>query len=169
MISLRQFSRNKKVNLYAVQSAIKAGRLSKALVRNANGHIKLDEEIANEEWEMKDVAKVRNEKDMPAGDDKSKNSNFTNARTVKATFEAKLAQLEYERKIGRYCLVDEVKTAAFKSHRTIRDNVLNVPDRIFTQLAAELDPHKVHKMLMEELLEALNRTGETWGFKTNGK
>lgn len=154
IISLRQFAREKQVNLFAVQQAIQNGRIK--TVKDAKGRDKIDADTAGIDWDKnKDLSKVRDEKDLP--EENKKNSNFAQARMVKATFEAKLSQLEYERKIGRYVLVDEVKAAAFKAHRTVRDNLLNIPDRIAAQLAAETDPHKTHKLLLDEIYSALGK------------
>jgi hypothetical protein len=46
--------------------------------------------------------------------------------------------------------------AAFTKARTVRDNLLNIPDRLAATLAAEADVDKVHQMLTGEIRKALD-------------
>ena len=50
---------------------------------------------------------------------------------------------------------DEVQVAAFTRGRTVRDNLLNIPDRLAATLAAETDVDRVHHMLSTEIRKAL--------------
>jgi hypothetical protein len=49
-----------------------------------------------------------------------------------------------------------VQVAAFTKGRTARDNLLNIPDRLAAQLAAESDADKVHQILTGEIRKALD-------------
>ncbi len=37
----------------------------------------------------------------------------------------------------------------------MRDALLNIPERISAQLAAEINPHNIHQLLKQELIQAL--------------
>ncbi len=68
---------------------------------------------------------------------------------------AKLLEIKAKVEGGKYVDVDEVRAAAFKQARTVRDNILNIPDRLAPVLASLNDAAEIHKKLQEELNKAL--------------
>ncbi len=48
-----------------------------------------------------------------------------------------------------------MQVAAFTRGRTVRDNLLNIPDRLAATLAAETDVDRVHHLLSVEIRKAL--------------
>jgi hypothetical protein len=76
------------------------------------------------------------------------------ARTEK--FKAKQAELEYLKDLGLLVSAAEVREAQFRRDRTLRDKLLNVPDRIATVVAAERDPARVHHQISNEIKRILN-------------
>ncbi|MFM7621490.1 MAG: hypothetical protein ACKO57_00730, partial [Alphaproteobacteria bacterium] len=50
---------------------------------------------------------------------------------------------------------DEVRIAAFRRARIVRDGMLNLPDRLAAVLAAEHDATKVHTLLTTEIRTVL--------------
>jgi hypothetical protein len=80
---------------------------------------------------------------------------YTRNKATGAGYDAYLKKLEYERKIGRYVLSDEVKQEAYTLYRMVRDSILNIPDRISPIVAAEADTEKVREILTSELTTAL--------------
>lgn len=87
--------------------------------------------------------------------EKDQGSGYNKARTIEAQYRAALTKLDYEDRTGSYVSLDEVRTAAFNLARTVRDAVLNVPDRVAPILAAETDPQKINAILARELRIAL--------------
>lgn len=77
------------------------------------------------------------------------------SRAVREAYSARLAKLEYEKAIGKVVEADAVKTQAFKVARSVRDALLNIPDRVASELAAEADPARVHARLSGEIREVL--------------
>jgi hypothetical protein len=71
-------------------------------------------------------------------------------------FKAKQAELEYLKDLGRLVSAAEVREAQFRRDRTLRDKLLNVPDRIATIVAAERDPARVHQQMTDEIKRILN-------------
>ena len=57
---------------------------------------------------------------------------------------------------GEYILVEDVKMAAFNKGRIVRDNMLNIPDRISSTLASISDEKVIYKILTEEIRRALD-------------
>ena len=77
------------------------------------------------------------------------------SRAVRETYLARLAKIEFEERSGKLLSRDEVTVTAFTVARTVRDNLLNIPDRVAAMLAAETDPGRVHQILSEEIRKAL--------------
>lgn len=80
---------------------------------------------------------------------------YQDARTAREEWNAKLAELEYQKSAGE--LVDRQKVGAslFMIGRSTRDSLLRIPARISEQLARERDPRRCRALLTEELHKAL--------------
>ncbi len=83
------------------------------------------------------------------------NPTFAEAQTRERVFKAKLAELEFDERIGKLVFRDVVEAEAFRIGRLVRDAVLNVPSRLAGILAAEMDQRRVHDLLEKELRQAL--------------
>ena len=81
--------------------------------------------------------------------------NYAQSRAVREAYQARLSKLEFEARSGKLIEVDKVKADAFKTGRTVRDTLLNLPDRIAHELAHETDPAAVHMRLSLEIRRAL--------------
>lgn len=147
-LSLREFARQKGVELSAVQKAIENGRI----VRKPNGRIDTSQLQA---WEdLRDLSKIRahnGSADTRAPDDgnqpdpskqeeagSSGFGTFQKAKVQKEVFVAQLRRLEYEEKAGKLVQRDAVKVAAFRVFRDVRDGLLNIPDRVAAEVAADI-------------------------------
>jgi hypothetical protein len=80
---------------------------------------------------------------------------YNSARTTDAQYSALLKKLEYEIRTGTYVLGEEVKRGAFNAARSVRDSLLNIPDRVSPILAAESDPVAINGLLAGELHKVL--------------
>jgi len=67
----------------------------------------------------------------------------------------KLLEAKAKTEIGELIPVEEVKTEAFNVARVVRNNLLNIPDRISALLASMNDTEKIHETLTEEIRTAL--------------
>jgi hypothetical protein len=81
--------------------------------------------------------------------------NYAQSRAIREAYQARLAKLDFEERSGKLVEVDKVKADAFKVGRTIRDSLLNLPDRIAHELAHETDPAAVHQRLAAEIRQVL--------------
>lgn len=83
---------------------------------------------------------------------------FNDARAIEKTYQAKAAEMAYRKIVGEVVLKKDVEAAAHTLARKIRDQLLNIPDRVASVINAEIktdNVHRVHKILMTEISSAL--------------
>lgn len=157
----------------SVQRAIQSGRISAAVSRDGR-RVQIDAEVADDEWARNtDAAQARGPGARPPEPQAElfpgsttpvpTSSNGTGgapvlarSQQVQALFRARLTQLEYDERSGKLCEVAGVQSEAFTVGRMVRDNLLQIPDRISSQLAAETSQVAVHKLLLGEITDALD-------------
>lgn len=167
LMSMREYARHRGVSAQAVSKAVARKRIS--VVYDAKGNRKIDPRVADIEWDRNsDESKFRSagvdnrtpaeELDVPPASippsDKVGDA-MRGSRAVRESYNAKLAKLEFEEKSGKLVGVSEVQREAFKLARAVRDSVMNLPDRLAPELAAETNIFKVHARLSEELRKCL--------------
>ena len=82
-------------------------------------------------------------------------STYHEARTVREHYNARLLKLNYEREIGTLIRKADVEKEAFRVGRTIRDVLLNLPDRLSGIFASEKKQEKIHEVMTKEIHQAL--------------
>lgn len=90
--------------------------------------------------------------DSPEGEPET----YAGNRARREKYEADLKRLSYEEKIGKLVSREQIEKIAFEVARRTRDNLLSIPDRIAADVAAETDPQRVHFMITEAMLAALD-------------
>ncbi|GJQ59775.1 MAG: hypothetical protein D8M57_13180 [Candidatus Scalindua sp. AMX11] len=82
---------------------------------------------------------------------------FSKAKAFKEGYKAKLAELEYKEKIKEYVKAVDVESAAFNMARKIRDQLLNIPDRVQAEFAALTGrkSEEVRTILLREIQTAI--------------
>ena len=150
-VSIRQYAKHRGISHTAVQKAIKQGRIQ------STPEGKIDVDLADREWDRNTTPAS---KPMPAAAPRQAESatstTYAHSRAVRESYLARLAKIEFEERSGKLISRDEVTVAAFTNSRTIRDNLLNIPDRIAALLAAENDPVQTHRILSDEIRRALS-------------
>lgn len=166
-VTLTAYAKSKGVSVEAVSKAVRVGRLSKSVVFDAKSRPRVIPELADQEWvantdsaqqRVPAVAPPRPEPEpeqAPAARDEPKTATFQQARTLREAYMARLAKLEFDEKSGLLVKADAVKNEAFRTARIVRDNLLNIPDRIAAELANETNQFKVHQRLTQEIRRAL--------------
>jgi hypothetical protein len=156
LLSLRAYAKHRGVSLAAVQKAIHSGRITP----NADGLI--DSDRADAEWAAKTRPGQRRTRSAPpavrepAEASGAGGLDYFRARAIRENYLARLAKIEFEEKTAKLISRDEVQVAAFTKARTVRDNLLNIPDRLAATLGAESDADKVHQILTGEIRRALD-------------
>jgi len=143
---VRAYARHRGVDPMSVEKAIKSGRIT----RDADGEI--DFEKADRDWEQ------NTRPAMSPDEDNGGLAQYSKARAIREYYQASLAKIEYEQKVGKLLPKDEVQAAAFNTYRQFREQLLNIPDRVAAIIAAEtgMDTKKVHEILTAEVRHALN-------------
>ncbi len=149
IMSQRAYARRRGLVHSAVQRAVQSGRISTL----ANGQIESD--VADAEWTQNSNVRIgrrhhSSDADVPSA------VQYERARAIREHYQARLAKLEFEQKVGSLVPKDEVQIAAFNEFRIHRDAMLNLPDRLAAMLAAETEPARCHEILADEIRKSLN-------------
>lgn len=93
-------------------------------------------------------------------DGRSRNTNDLSIMLLKTRIKneierGKLLEAKAKAEIGELVSIEEVKRNAFNTARVVRNNLLNIPDRLSALLASLSDAEKIHETLTEEIRTAL--------------
>jgi hypothetical protein len=166
-VSKAVYAQMRGISKQAVHKACREGRLTAAI--HPDG--KLDVELADQLWaantnpvvgwhstmkqRQKKLKEDVVEKAIAVGIDPNAVPTLLESKTVEAAFRAKLAQIEYEEKIGKLVPVESVKKEAFRLARIVRDSMFGIADRIAAEIAGISDPFLIHKKLSDEIRTAI--------------
>jgi hypothetical protein len=164
-MSITEYARHRGCALRAVQFAVEKHRIT----RNPDGTI--DSEQADRDWAANtETSKPRGPKPRtgitkplrgpvpvtsPEDIDNPTGVTYASARAERERYEAKLKRLQFEERQGDLLPRVEVEAKTTKMFQVFRDALLNVPNRIAGQLAAETDPRLIHELLEAEIQQAL--------------
>ena len=140
----------------AISNKVKTGHI----VLDANGLI--DVQAADKrDKEMLHPRKGNRSKRTPQPDSEANNFSYTEVLRLKEFYKAKRERIAYRKEIGQLVLKESVEKEAFEMARIMRDNLLNVPNRISGEIAAELGlkpgegQEQVFQILNREILQIL--------------
>ena len=154
----------------AVSYAVKHGRISDAVVEK-DGKRWLDRDLALELWN-KNTRATHNSKvsrpdlveNKPKPEDlreridalpEDQIPRLNDSKARREHYLAEKAKLEVQTMQGDLVPAADVKTAAFKKARTVRDSMLAIPDRVIPTLISMTDTRAAHQLLTEEIRTAL--------------
>lgn len=100
---------------------------------------------------------------LPGGTDPTVKRSFAEARRDREDYLARTAKLEYEEQRGNLVPRALVEKLLMESNRRVREGMLNIPDRLAAQLAAETDQRLVRQMLDVEIRNALESLADDLG------
>lgn len=170
-----EYSRHKGVELAAVKRAINEGRIPKHAIKigsNSRKLILVSE--ADKFWEENTLTNNKNElrqkslnlKDGPKGathqapaqvddEDDANTPSLVKYRTVREGYTAKMAQLDYEKKVGMLTSTDDVRKAAKEIGTNIRNALENFANKLSPIMAAETNIDNCHKIISDEIRSVL--------------
>lgn len=167
-VSVRAYAKHRGCSNTAVHKQIEKGRLIGCLRKNPDsGFVEIDPEVADREWAANadpatTILAALNAEQDATGDFSGEENDlmrtsgaFANARAEREKWTAATAKLEYEERSGKLVDAERIRKEAFNLARQVRDSMMNIPDRVATELAAELDSGKIHSRLCEEISTAL--------------
>jgi len=161
IVTKAAYARRIGVSPQYISKLIKQGKLStepdgKIDVKNADAMIKALRRPERDPFRKSIVPETDN-------DDAIANyGNYQKARTIKAAYQARLTQLEYEEASGAVVKKGLMKSATFVAARTCRDAILAIPKRVSALIAShsEKDRQQVEQILHKEFVQALTSLSE---------
>ena len=148
-----EFALHRSLGIQAVYAYLRRGRIP-GVIRD--GHKYINRELADKILDALPPQKSRQALDEIDASGVTPQETYAGNRAKRERFEMELKRVAYEQKIGKLIDKAKVERAAYEVARVTRDSLLAVPDRIAAEVAAESDPQKVHFMITEALLAALN-------------
>lgn len=152
-ISIRGLARRLRVTHKAVQNGIASGRLRRSIGWEKGKPVVKNAALAAQEWVAGASKPKANGK--AAGDGAAAGPSLNEAQREVALGRAEAIRLANSQRAGRLIDGEAARRDAFECARTVRDALLNIPDRISAELAAEHDAAQVRARLDEELRNAL--------------
>jgi hypothetical protein len=174
-ISINAYAKSRGISQPAVTKAIKTGRLSKSIVRDAKGDPKIaDPALADQEWAANtDQSKPLNritgapkhrkqgDQSLPmanetpaSGEGGNKGPSYAQSRAIRETYMARLAKLEFDEKVGKLIEIEKARVAIFNTCRAARDMMLGLPDRVAPLVTGLDNTHEIHRILTDEMRRA---------------
>lgn len=80
---------------------------------------------------------------------------YAEAQRAREVYRAERERLKLMQEKGELVMAADVKKEVTNLTRAIRDNMLSIPDRIASQIAATNTTHEVHRLLADEIRTAL--------------
>jgi len=163
-ISLSAFARLRGVTPSAVSQAVRRGILQKSVL--ADGTI--DADAAMVEWDA-NTSPYRGGSGRSGADLSNIDQTIRGARAMREAYEAKLAELEYKRKIGEVVPVQEMRDSLRETGRRVGERLSVIAARV-TPVVAGLggrheDIYAAIEAEVNEVRDELARLGES----ENGK
>ncbi len=185
VVSLKGYARHRGVSPAAVQRAIRSGRLTAATRDDRGWwRIDVDKADAEwtarthpgkrrSAAQSRPRARSAGQASMFEDDDAASGSgsesttlpplsgrgpmspNMVRAQAAKLYYQAALTRLDYELRAKEAVSAESVRLEAFSLGRRIRDEILQVPDRLAPELVGLSDERDIHQRLVEELTAAL--------------
>lgn len=152
----REFARIVGVPQPDVVKAMRSGRLHKSVGRDASGRCFIaDRVLAEKEWRERGTPRKPAPSSPGPRTKRPEPETKADADRLVAIERERKLRLENDTREGTLVEAVQVRRRSFETARTIRDSLLNVPDRLASELAAESDAAKVHARLDEEIRAAL--------------
>lgn len=95
------------------------------------------------------------DKPPETGKKEKKETSLMDYSRKKALYDSRMKELAFKERSGELVLASEISKRAFELAKITKTNLLNIPNKISNELAAEVDPHKIKIMLINEINEAL--------------
>ena len=154
LITMAELATLKNVSRTAVSKKVKSGKLDGAIV-NHNGKRLVNKEEAFRLWDLqappsKDTTLRKQLKQKIDSKTVDEIPNYAESKAKREHFLAELARLDVEQKKEELILVSDITKSSFEKGRAIRESLINLADRLASQIAGETDAQIIHKLLTDE-------------------
>jgi len=168
LIGINAYAKHRGVTRRAVQEHLAKGNIPFELV---NGNRLINPEAADAAWSANVSTKQKtsvyqtgpkaNPDHFPAvGEGAAKVPNIHVEEAYTKAYRRRLVSLELAERQGKLIEKEKVAGQIFTAVRIVRDAICNIPQKLAPELAAEVDPHKVELILMEEINNCLMELSE---------
>jgi hypothetical protein len=149
---MSEFARRMKVSRPVISRGVADGRLKDSVGVDSRGRpVITNVTLARREWKRNASAKPTNG---------TQDVTLSEARRLLTLERQKALEIANAVKLGELVSVVLVERDHFEAMRTVRDSMLNIPDRVAAELAAESSSTKVHARLDAEIRQALDSTAK---------
>ena len=153
-ISMSEFARRMKVSRPVISRGVADGRLKDSVGVDSRGRpVITNVTLARREWK-------RNASAKPTNGTQDQDVTLSEARRLLTLERQKALEIANAVKLGELVSVVLVERDHFEAMRTVRDSMLNIPDRVAAELAAESSSTEVHARLDAEIRQALASTAK---------
>ena len=121
-------------------------------LRNNRANMNLADSVVSKKQPARTKAEIQ-QKVAQLPDDAIPELNESRAR--REHYQAELAKLEVDHRRNELVSADGVKKEAFNVAKTVREALINIPDRVANLLAAESNATAIHMALTDEITQAL--------------
>ena len=94
---------------------------------------------------------------------------FIDAKDQREHYQAQMARLDYEQRVGSLFAVDDVRAFASSAATNLRARLELLPDQLAPELAATSDEHRVRALLANEIESALSELAHQFGKLTEAR
>ena len=147
-----EYARHRGVQPQAVAKAIAEGRIKNSVTILPDGTKQIDPILADQEWAENTRPEISKE-DVEL--EKMGVPSLTGSRRMKERLAVEKMQIAIQKEKGELIHISDVTNRCSEFSRTVRDAILSIPDRLAPLVAASTDVAECHKMLTDELEQAL--------------
>lgn len=101
-----------------------------------------------------------NKERVTTNDNPEDEESLTFHKTQTEKWKAKNEQLEYEVKLKKYVLIQDVENDAFEIAKIFKEQILTLPDRTCNIFAAESDPMVIRNQMIKEIKKLLDELSD---------
>lgn len=170
-ISQNKAAKELGINQSVVSRHIKNGRLTapaineqkQVCVAEARKQLKANLDPARGQGKIHKTAEINkgNAAQVAASEDDNKTSKgYAQARAMKAMIDVKMANLDYEERMGNLIKKEDIYDTFFLLMREQRDALLKIEDRIGAIVAHQTDEHTCKQIIGGEIRQALKAAEE---------
>lgn len=144
------YARHREIDLSTLKTWIREGKLEGSIKKGSNNRNLIHKELADNlmDGPPENTGESSTQQSSPK-------MSLTKARTAKVALEAKTAQIKYEALSGTLVDKNQVQKEAKELGLTLKESLLNIPDRLAPILASETNIDDINFILTEAIDEAL--------------
>ena len=156
-----KYARHRGCSPNAILKAARSGRITAAVSWKETRIAAINWRLADQLWAENTTPRMAPHPGVTAGaKNATRDGTYSDARLARERANAKLAELKYLCEIGRVVAVDDVRRSWERRLRMMRDQLLDIPARVSSIVAAESDSHRVEALLTEEITKILHELAD---------